>query len=149
MSDIKLIYDADIGAYDIAISNGDLQADDGLETSVAISLFTDRRVSDDEARPEHANDRGGWWADETLPDNDSIGSLLWLLKRQKITADILKLAKGYAEDALAWLVTDLVAESVVVDVIREGLTGLVFSIVITQPKNVIHRYKMAWKSMEE
>lgn len=150
MSDVKLTYDSDIGEYDIAVVNGDLERDDGLETAVVISLFTDRRAADEEIRPGapgNRSDRRGWWADETLPDGDKIGSLLWLLEREKITPAVLTRAKQYAEDALAWLISDVVAESVVVVVTRTGTYSMVFDVQITQPKNVIHKYKMAWNAM--
>jgi phage gp46-like protein len=147
MSDVKLTFDAAIGDYDVAIVNGDLEADHGLDTAVVISLFSDRRVPDGEAKPEHTRNRRGWWADETLPDSDQIGSLLWLLQREKITNEMIKRAKNYAEDALAWMINDGVAESVSCAITREGLYGLVFLITITQPENVVHRYKLPWSVM--
>jgi phage gp46-like protein len=147
MSDVKLTFDDSIGEYDLRIVNGDIEADDGLETAVVLSLFCDRRVPDGEAKPEHARNRHGWWADETLPDNDQIGSLLWLLQRGKITDEMIKRAKEYAEDALSWMITDGVAESVTCTITREDLNGLVFDIEISQPENVVHKYKLPWATM--
>jgi phage gp46-like protein len=140
MSDIRLHFDNALGEFDTAIVNGDIESDDGLETAVWISLFADQRSPD-------ADDRRGWWADETLPDNDHIGSLLWTLFRRGIDSNFLNDAKQYVEDALAWLLTDLVASAVDVIVTRIERQRVTFEITITKPGNVIHRYKYAWDSM--
>jgi phage gp46-like protein len=148
MSDVSLKFDAGLGEYDVDVQNGDLVPDEGLETAIIISLYADRRLEDASPRPELKTDRRGWWADETLRDDDKIGSLLWLLEREKLTDDTIKKAKQYAEDALAWMVIDQVAEAVSVAVAREGLYGLVFDIAIQKPGNVIYKYKTIWKAME-
>jgi phage gp46-like protein len=82
-----------------------------------------------------------------MPDNDQIGSLLWLLQRDKITDEMIKRAQGYVLDALDWMINDGVAESITCAITREGLHGLVFHITITQPENVVHRYKLPWSVM--
>jgi phage gp46-like protein len=90
---------------------GTLEFDEGLETPVAMSLFTDRRAEPaDVPNPE---DRRGWWGD-TFADveGDQIGSRLWLLGRAKTSDETLELAKLYAEESLAWLIEDRVATSV-------------------------------------
>jgi phage gp46-like protein len=50
--------------------------------------FTDKRIQSDQDSPPNEKDKGGWWADETLENNDFIGSLLWTLKRKNITSMI-------------------------------------------------------------
>jgi phage gp46-like protein len=140
MSDIRLHFDPILGEFDTEIVNGDPDRDEGLETAVWISLFSDQRSPD-------TDDRRGWWADETLPDNDHIGSLLWTLFRRGIDSNFLNDAKQYAEDALAWLLTDLVATDVIVTVTRTDRQRVTFEIKITKPGNVTHRYKYAWDSM--
>jgi phage gp46-like protein len=107
------------GRFDYAIAAPGLAEDDGLETAVAISLFTDRRAGPDDTPPDGTDDRRGWWGDAfpaaAVGATDRIGSRLWLLGRSKGTADVLALARSYAEEALAWLIEDGVAERVEVD----------------------------------
>lgn len=84
-----------------------LAEDNSLTTAVLISLFSDARV----------DGQRGWWGD-SYPDSSSdrrlANSRLWLLDRAKQTAETLKNAKTYAEEALAALVEDGVASSVTV-----------------------------------
>lgn len=105
------VFDIALGAYDVA-------TDDGLRTSVQLSLFLDRRAEDDDAVED--DDRRGWHADPRR------GSRLWLLARAKETPDTLARAKTYTEEALAWLVEDGVARSVTVEAewIGRGRIGL-------------------------
>lgn len=146
MSDIKLSYDSNIGEFDIGFFNGDFVLDDGLETAVAISLFSEARVPDSDYLPEHAGNRSGWWADETLPDNDRIGSLLWLLNRKSITTEMIRIAHDYAVDALQWMVADGVAKTIEVSIEKIGLNSLAFHVVITSPEDVIYKYKLLWSA---
>jgi phage gp46-like protein len=120
---------------DFEIFENDLATDEGLETAVMQSLFTDRR--DDESG------KGGWWAD-TFPvvDGDRWGSRLWLLNRVKKIQSTLDLAAEYAKEALAWLVTDGVAEKVDSSAIFEG-DGYVLFISITRPTGVSAQFRFA------
>jgi len=96
----------------VAVYSGDLVADNGLETALFISLFTDRlaEVDDDIGG---GSDRRGWWADQYLEiNNDLIGSRLWLLRREKATQDVLGRAVEYARESLEWLIDDGIASSV-------------------------------------
>lgn len=142
MTDIRTVFiDFDRGA-DLALEQFALAADDGLETAVILSLFTDARASDDDPLPFGESDRRGWWAD-AFPsvDRDRIGSRLWLLRREKQTQDTLNRAREYAEEALAWLIADGVARSVEVEsfIVRNGVLGL--SVVIQRPDASIARFR--------
>lgn len=142
MTDIRTVFiDFDHGA-DLALEQFALAADDGLETAVILSLFTDARASDDDSLPFGESDRRGWWAD-AFPsvDRDRIGSRLWLLRREKQTQDTLNRAREYAEEALAWLIADGVARSVEVEsfIVRNGVLGL--SVVIQRPDASIARFR--------
>jgi len=126
--DIALTYDGD-RRFDLALSGADLASESGMRAAVIVSLFSDRRAERDDVLPgaPHDTDRRGWWAD-AWPEvsGDRIGSRLWLLSREKQTADVLQRARGYAEEALAWLVEDGAALAVEVDAewVRAGLLGL-------------------------
>ena len=126
MTDIRLVWDAATGTADLALDGADLATDDGLATAVIISLFTDRRVANDDLPPGE-RDRRGFWADALNEDpEDETGSWLWLLERVKETPDVLVKAEEYCHEALAWLVEDGVARAVAVTArwLGRGLLGL-------------------------
>lgn len=104
-----------------------LDSDEPLVRAVMISLFTWRRADKDDALPGVGGDdqRMGWWGD-TFPavPNDRIGSRLWLLSRAKLTAETIRRAREYAEEALKWLVDDGVVARVDVEAERHGLSTL-------------------------
>ena len=105
MTDLRTIFiDMDQGA-DLALETFALASDDGLETAVILSLFTDARARDDDTLPAGQTDRRGWWADAfPAVAGDRFGSRLWLLRRSKQLQESLIVAREYAEEALAWLV---------------------------------------------
>lgn len=114
MPDIKLSWDDDILEGDLLFADNDLTTDSGLETAIIISLFTDRHANNDDILPDPDNDnKRGWWGD-LLADvaKDQIGSRLWLLEREKTTIEVLQRAKEYGEEALQWLIDDLIASRV-------------------------------------
>ncbi|MBM4397353.1 MAG: phage GP46 family protein [Deltaproteobacteria bacterium] len=79
------------------------------------SLGTDREAQDSDVLPAGGDppDRRGWWADRQPTDDGSrIGSRLWLLAGAAVNDDTAARARAYAEESLAWLVTDGLAESV-------------------------------------
>jgi phage gp46-like protein len=134
MTDIALRFDPATLSFDIALAGADLATDDGLETAVIISLFTDRRADPDDVIPDGTGDRRGWWADAwPTVDGDFIGSRLWLLAREKELPVVARRAEEYAEEALAWLLAEGVARAVRVtaEQVRRGVLGL--TIVIERP----------------
>jgi phage gp46-like protein len=113
MPDLKLNWDGEAFAADLAISANDLVAEDGLQTAVELSLFTDRRAEDGDTLPAGETDRRGWWADAApVVAGDKIGSRLWLLAREKQTATTRQRLEKYAAEALQWLIDDKVAERI-------------------------------------
>ena len=126
MTDLRLVWDAAWGEADLAIDGADLAADDGLETAVIISLFTDRRVEEDEL-PAGETDRRGYWGDDLNEEpGDLTGSKLWLLSREKETPEVLVRAEEYSLEALEWLVTDghVRAVQAVASWVRRGVLAL-------------------------
>lgn len=121
--------------FDLRFSNGDLVTSSSLQEAVIISLFTDRRVAKEDL-PEGETSRRGWWGD--FGGEDRTGSRLWLLDRTKLTTETLALAREYCEEALAWLITDGLAERV--DVATELVDGNVGIDV------VVHLGEQAYKS---
>lgn len=121
MRDIALIWNPALGEADLAMNGGDLATDGGLQTAVIISLFTDRLANPGDPIPDGTADRRGWWGDmpldpgaqDTAPSGpDLTGSRLWLLERALQTQETLNQARAFAEESLAWMVTDGVAGSV-------------------------------------
>ena len=126
--DIRITWDSDLmeGNFDFDSNIQDLESDEGLETAIIISLFSDRRANIDDILPDPSNlDRRGWWGDLASPDveGDQIGSRLWLLNREKTLESVLIRAKEYAEEALQWLLEDGAVAKVVVETERQGTRG--------------------------
>ena len=145
--DIRTVFDADTFSFDWLLARPCLAEDDGLETAVTISLFTDRRANDDDELPS-GDDRRGWWGDALAEvSGDRIGSRLWLLSREKQLPDVLSRAREYALEALQWLVDDGVARSVNVEAtsVRQGVLGLTVTIARTRGETARYRFESFWK----
>lgn len=149
MSDIALVVKN--GCFDLDIFKGDLLRDEGLETAVAISLFTDKRVNDEELPPLEKSKRG-WWGD-MFPeiDRDKIGSRLWTLERSKRTQETLRLAEDYAREALQWLIEDGVVQTISVtasfdDDELSGAWNLEISLL--RPAGNESRFAVVWNQQE-
>ncbi len=145
MSDIALKRVGDI--FDIQISKGDLVFDDGLETAATVSLFTDRRVSDEEI-PDGTQDKRGWWGD-MVPDvdRDQIGSRLWTLRRSKKIPETLRKAEDYAKEALEWMIEDGVAKSISATASFRDDLGVGYwdiDILIAKPDGDTFRFRVLW-----
>lgn len=143
MSDIRTVW-RDFGG-DWQLSGPALGADDGLETAVVLSLFTDRLAADGEAPTA---DRRGWWGDAYAEvAGDRIGSRLWLLMRAKQTAQVLAQAELYCREALQWLIDDGVASAVDVaaEWTRSGVLGLQIVIKRSTAPVAQFRFETFWK----
>lgn len=150
MSDIKTLFIGFDQGADYAIGALGLTTEDGLETAVILSLFTDRLAEPGDTIPDGTTDRRGWWADvfADMPA-DKIGSRLWLLYREKQTLAVVNRAREYAQEALAWLVDDGIAKSVQVtaSIVRTGVLGL--GVEVTRPDKTVSQYRFEsfWKSV--
>ncbi|MBI1321344.1 MAG: hypothetical protein GC168_20665 [Candidatus Hydrogenedens sp.] len=120
---------------------GDALAD--LETMVLASLFSDRRALPDDRLPDAPSpslDRRGWCGDalRTVAD-DRWGSRLWLLAREKQTAETRRRAEDYAREALQWLTDDgwATAVTVTAEWQRTGVLGL--QVVTEAPAGVVRK----------
>jgi len=133
------------------VNVNDLATDEGLQTAVILSLFTDRRADDSDPLPIGQTDRRGWWGD-TLPDvaEDKLGSRLWLLEREKEQTSVLIRAEEYAREALQWLLDDRVAAQVDVtaEVPRSGVLGLAIAIHRPRLDPVAYRFTSTWAAQE-
>lgn len=134
--------------FDIDLLNGDIKSDDGLETAVIISIFTDRRVTDDDL-PDLEESKMGWWGD-MFSDiaNDQIGSRLWLLKREKTTTETLRRSEDYIREALNWMLEDGVATNIEVNSAYNEFKHLIATIDILRPNDDETRFQVLWDNQE-
>jgi phage gp46-like protein len=95
---------------------------------VCISLFTWRRAPVEHQLP--ARQGLGWWGDSFA--QDSIGSHLWLLAREKLTAKTLLRVEDYVRAALHWLLDDGIVHDIQVQVQRDGLERCKINLTLTQ-----------------
>jgi len=142
MSDIGLFYENNI--FDLKIKNGDLEADNGLETAVIISIFTDQRVTLEEL-PQGETSRRGWWGD-LFPDvdGDQIGSKLWLLDTAKQLTQNLPRYERAIKNSLAWLVEDGVASDISVVASYPDIGQVLFEIEIEKPIGENSKFGFIW-----
>lgn len=147
MSDIAITLKDN--CFDLEIKDGDLLADNGLETAVAISIFTDRRVNDEEL-PILEQSKRGWWGD-MIPDIslDRIGSRLWTVEREKTTTEVLRRVEELCREALDWMIEDGVAKEINASSVYDSQKFMETTIEIVEPDDVEStRFQVIWKSQE-
>lgn len=136
--------------YDIGLkANGDLDTVDSFDTSLAVSLFAERRA--DSSEVPAAERRRGWWGNETNNDPTfEIGSKLWIVMAQsRRTSFNLKRAISYAREALQWLIDGGFLRDVRVDgeFTDEGIR---LKIDLIRDQNVVDtRYYDLWENSGE
>ncbi len=156
MIDLALEWNIETWSADLVVSGGALATHDGLRTAILISLFTDARAPDGAVLPEDGADRGGWWGDAfggdvstTIADIDqrnAIGSLVWLLRRAKVTPQALRDARQYCLDALAWFLRDGIASAVDVEAEAQG-DRMAIAVFLTRPNGPDReRYDFTWEA---
>lgn len=146
MSDIGLLLVDN--CFDLRIKEGDLEADNGLETAVAISLFTDKRVSEED-RPDLEKDQRGWWGD-MFPevDLDKIGSRLWTLDRSKTNNETLRRSEELCKEALNWMLEDGLASAIIINSEYNDSKNLIVDIEISRPDKDSERFSVLWDEQE-
>jgi phage gp46-like protein len=150
MSDIALRLFDKI-TFDVNLKDGDFESDEGLETAVAIALFSDRRVTDEEL-PLGQESKRGWWGDMySEVDRDQIGSKLWTLAREKRTLETLRKTEDYAKEALKWMLEDGIAASIKAVATFEGeqTSGRWrLDIEILRPSGREFKYSVVWDAQK-
>jgi len=146
MSDIGLFIEGGL-KFNLRLKDGDLERDEGLETAVSISLFSDQRITDEEL-PQGEESKKGWWGD-MFPDidRDQIGSKIWTLARSKRTLETLRRTEDYAKEALAWLIEDGIASTVSAVASFEGDVSAGkwrLDVSITKPNGTQSKYQVLW-----
>lgn len=113
--DAALEFDPLTLSADLSIADGDLAPERDLTSAILLSLFTDARAEASDPLPQGEPNRRGYWADAYAEvSGDRFGSKLWLLEREKSLVVVAAKAKQYADEALAWLVADGIAQKVAV-----------------------------------
>ena len=138
-------FDVGTECPDLIIEDGDLKADNGLETAALISLFSDRRVSLEQL-PRGEADRMGWWADLiSEPQDDQIGSRHWILERiGKVNTDTAVEFESILQEAFEWMLEDGVAARVVVTAERTENDRIEGSVQIFKPDGDNIPFKFIW-----
>ncbi len=160
MSDFALIWDGIHADLDVDVGlladfaeglPADYTSDEGLETAVSLSLFTDRSAEEGDTLPPGQTDKRGSWMDAVpVVPGDRGGSRLWLLSAAKQTRDTLTKAEFYAREALQWMLDDKVTDKidVVASVPRSGVLGLVITINRPSVGVTSYRYNYTWAAQE-
>lgn len=105
--------DGQVFGRDVFRVVGDDLDPDFIFDVVTMSLFSDARAAEDDPLPFAGASRRGWWgAAVATTTGEGWGSRLWLLDTAPATNESLLAAKGYVEDALAWLRRDGIVEAV-------------------------------------
>jgi phage gp46-like protein len=151
-ADIRFVYDPILGHADIVLeeSKRDVQSDKGLETAVLISLFTNKRVDEEDLLPDGVNEKSGWWG-FAVDDSPFVGSRLWLLRRAKNTTRVRTLSEEYAKEALSWMISQGVAEKVEVSAVDEDRRTVLLIVNVVRPEvsgvgQFTYRYYYNWES---
>lgn len=136
MADVGLIWQD--GWADILLNetNNDLQTGKDLKTAILVSLFSDSRANPEELLLDE--DPRGWWSRD-------LGSLLWLLARQKATLQNLEKGIQYIKDALNWLIVQNIAKSIDVTGTIENRSK--FNFIITIKKSNDYRFQYLWENI--
>lgn len=147
MSDIALHWDGEAGTCDIAIIDGDLAIDNGLDTANLISLFTDARARPDDGILD-GDDPRGWWGNMFSAAGDEIGCRLWLLEREKQTQTTINSAREYAQNAVQWLLDDRVVSASDISVENQPNDRLAIGLVHSRPNGPSRsRFDYVWSNI--
>jgi phage gp46-like protein len=111
VKDIKLNQDAQ-GIYDISFTNGDFTLDSGLETSMMMTCYCQKR----EETIEDPSSRGGWAGNQLNQNGFEQGSLAWTLFQARADEDSVNLAQNYLEEAFQWYLDQGIAKELIVEV---------------------------------
>lgn len=146
MSDVKFIIVDNV--FDMEFLSQEIQLSSDLESAVAISLFTDRRVTDEEL-PVFEQDKRGWWGDlvSNIP-NDRIGSRIWTISRSKVTRETLRRYEDFSKESLEWMKEDGIVDEVQAISSYNESNELVTEISLSRPNEELQVFFVFWEAQE-
>ena len=142
--DIKMIETPD-GTFDITFTDGDITADEGFETAIMASLFTDARASESQVgSPEQ---RRGWLGNtlSTVPGRE-VGGLMYLAEQRRLTQDTVNENVDFAQKSLAWMTEDRLAQRIDVSGELIPKKGVRLTIAITTPNDKLFFSVDLWEN---
>ena len=116
--------------FDLAIENGDFKNQDGMDTALNVSLFTDARATREQVVvPEN---RRGWLGNIVSEVAErQLGGYLWLTEQRRLTQDTLNEVVDYCRKSLVWLLEDNVCLGLEVTGAIVPRTGIALNVDIT------------------
>jgi len=143
---IKLSWIADDFTSDL-VAEKNIEQDNGLETAVIISLFTDRVA--DPVDGFAKSERRGWWGDSySINEDEKTGSKLWMLSRRQITASLISQIETTAKNSMQWMLDDGVASKITVKAIRLTSEAVGVKIDIYKPDGDVFHYESRWEALK-
>lgn len=136
----------DDNELDLVFEDDDLACETGLLTSVLLSLFLDRQAEVEDVLPGYDPNRRGWWGDQFQGiEGDKIGSREWLVQGGKLLPELNTLREQYADEALAWMLEDGVAEAIRTTATIEG-SATCLAVEIQRPQDPVpFRFNALWE----
>jgi phage gp46-like protein len=132
------------GLFDIQIAENDLQTVEGMETAVAVLLFTDARATPSEV-VEPDKRRG--WVGNIIADKE-LGGMLWLAEQVRNTQEVRNKIQTWASDSLQPLIDEGQASDINVTVTgNDGTRKIDLVIEIMVKKNQKRRFEY-WLSTQ-
>jgi len=138
MRALKMVYNPTINQSDLDFTKK-IERDNWLATVIHTSLMTDRRAVGDEL-PEGETDPHGYWGDGF--ENNSYGSLLWTLRREKITEVLLARARAMCLEALNWLLVENYVAAIDVKVTHEAHARLTIIVTATTQAGTLEQQEV-------
>ncbi len=137
MSALPAVFNTELLTGDLGCIDGAKMPEaDWLQTVIYTHLFTNKRDAE--------QSEGGHWGD-MFYDN-SFGSLLWTLRREKLTQKTLSSARDICLDALNWLLKLDHVSALDVVVTRAGSRAMSIEVTATlsnnEPYNQVEEYSL-------
>ncbi len=124
--DLLIKFSDETRCFDLVLGEQDFKSVDGLETSIAVLLFTDARAAPDQVgKPEK---RRGWIGN--ILQSRELGGMLWLLSQARNTQDMRNKIVNFANESLQPLIDDGIASEIITTVERDGNRGIKLNIEI-------------------
>ena len=112
------------GGFDLVIGEQDFKTVDGMETTVAVLLFTDARAAPEEV-PDPEKRRG--WVGNILRSTE-LGGMMWLMTQTRNTQEVRTRIVKWVKSSLQPLLDDSIATEIQVNVNKVSSRGINLSI---------------------